>query len=261
MENSVMTAILLFIIGAIVGSFLNVCIYRLPRKESIMAPRSFCPSCRAAILWYYNIPILSFLMLRGRCKFCRGRIPPRYLIVEVLSGVVCVLFFLGFGLTIKFFILWFFSNALIVVSFIDLEFLEIPDAITLPGIAAGLCLATLYPPLINEVRGVYSFLNSFIGVIAGGGSIYLLGFIGEFIFKKEAMGGGDVKLLAMIGSFIGWKLVILTFFLAPFFGSIVGIALKIKEGKATIPYGPHLSLAALVAVFYGEDILRKFFLL
>jgi len=256
-----MTIIFLFIIGTIAGSFMNVCIYRLPRKESIITPRSRCPSCGAGIPWFDNVPVLSFLFLRGRCRFCKKRISPKYIIVEVLSGLICVLLFLHFGLSAKFFILWCLSSALVVASFIDLRFHEIPDIITLPGIIIGLLLAVLYPPLMGKVRNFPSLLDSLLGVLAGGGSIYLAGFIGEFIFKKESMGGGDVKLLAMIGSFIGWKLVVFTFFLAPFFGSLVGIALKIKEGKDIIPYGPHLSLAAFVAILYGEEILRKLFLI
>ncbi|UCD54637.1 MAG: prepilin peptidase [Candidatus Omnitrophota bacterium] len=254
-----MMIIFLFIIGTMAGSFMNVCIYRMPRKQSIVTPPSRCPSCGARIPWFDNVPILSFLILRGKCRFCKKRISARYIIVEALSGFICVLLFLYFGLTAKFFILWFLLSALIVASFIDLRFHEIPDIITLPGIILGLLLAGLYPPLMGKTGHLSSLLNSLLGILAGGGSIYLAGFIGEFIFKKEAMGGGDVKLLAMIGSFIGWKLAIFTFFLAPFFGSLVGITLKIKHGREIIPYGPHLSLAALVAILYGEQILRKLF--
>jgi leader peptidase (prepilin peptidase)/N-methyltransferase len=253
--------VFLFIIGAFAGSFMNVCIYRLPRGESIVTPASHCPSCGKSIPWFDNIPILSFLILRGRCRFCKKKISARYIIVEALSGAVCVLLFLYFGLTAKFFILWFLSSALIVASFIDLRFHEIPDVITLPGIVIGIVLAGLYPPLMGKAGNLSSFLDSVFGVLVGGGSIYLAGFIGEFIFKKESMGGGDVKLLAMIGAFIGWKLAVFTFFFAPFFGSIVGIALKVKHGKDIIPYGPHLSLAAFVAILYGEKILEKLFLL
>ncbi|NQU95874.1 MAG: prepilin peptidase [Candidatus Omnitrophica bacterium] len=254
-----MIIVLSFIIGAISGSFMNVCIYRLPRKESVVRPRSHCPSCARAIPWYDNVPILSFLMLAGKCRFCKKRISVVYPIVEILSGLICVLLFLTFGLTVKFFILWYFLSALVVVSFIDLRIHEIPDEITLSGIALGMVAAALYPPLLGKVGHLSSLLDSFLGVIVGGGSIYLLGFIGEFIFKKEAMGGGDVKLLAMIGAFLGWKLAIFTFFLAPLSGSIVGITLKIKKGEEIIPYGPHLSLAAVIALFYGERLLRGLF--
>lgn len=255
-----MNLIFFFIIGAIVGSFMNVCIYRLPKGESIVRPRSHCTSCAKTIAWYDNIPVLSFLILGGKCRFCKEKISLKYPIVEILSGIMCALLFLRFGPTPKFFIFWYFVSALIVVSFIDLSIMEIPDVISVSGIVLGLFVATLYPPLMGATTNVSSFLNSFLGIIVGGASIYALGFIGEFIFKKEAMGGGDIKLLAMIGAFLGWKLVLLTFFLAPFFGSIVGITLKIKKGKEIMPYGPHLSLAALVALFWGESIIRKLFL-
>ncbi len=255
-----MIIIFLFIIGAIFGSFMNVCIYRLPRKESIVFPRSRCPLCGTAIRWFDNIPVLSYIFLRGKCRSCGGRISPRYVAVEILSGIMCALLFLHFGFTPKYLILFYFTGALIVVSFVDLKIHEIPDEITLSGIVLGLFLSALYPPLMNKTGVFSSLLNSALGVVAGGGSIYILGYIGEFIFKKEAMGGGDVKLLAMIGAFLGWKLAIFTFFLAPFFGSFAGVILKLKEGKDIIPYGPYLSLAAVVAIFFGEKILNRLFL-
>lgn len=256
-----MTIFLFFIFGLMAGSLMNVCIYRLPRKESIVTPRSHCTRCGKSIPWYDNIPVLSFLLLKGRCRFCEKRISFVYPTVEILSGAMCALLFLRFGLTANFFILWFFTSALIVVSFIDLKVREIPDEITLPGIALGLALSALYPGLLGESARFPAFLNSLLGVIAGGGSIYALGFLGEFIFKKEAMGGGDVKLLAMIGAFLGWKLTIFTFFLAPVFGSMVGIVMKIKKGEDIIPYAPHLSLAAVAALFYGKEIIQKVFLI
>ncbi|MBN1353249.1 MAG: prepilin peptidase [Candidatus Omnitrophica bacterium] len=254
-----MEIIFVFILGAVAGSFMNVCIYRLPKGESIITPRSHCPLCGTAIKWYDNVPVLSFLVLRGKCRACKKRISARYIIVETISGFISVFLFIRFGLTPDFFIFWYLSCMLIICSFIDLEIREIPDAITLSGMPIGLFLAALYPPLLDKTDHLGSFLDSFIGIIAGGGSIYLMGFLGEFIFKREAMGGGDVKLLAMIGAFIGWKLVILAFFLAPIFGSIAGIVLKIRRGEDIIPYGPHLSLAALVAVFWGREIVGKLF--
>jgi len=250
----------LFVLGTIAGSFMNVCIYRLPRKESVVRPPSHCPSCGKGIAWFDNIPVFSFLILKGKCRACKEKISPRYLFVEILSGVVCVLLFLRFNLAPEFFIFWYLLSALTVISFVDFQIQEIPDEITLSGIILGLLAAALYPPLMGKVKILPSVLVSFLGVIAGGGSIYVLGFLGEFIFKKEAMGGGDVKLMAMIGAFLGWKLALFTFFLAPFFGSIAGIALKIKEGREVIPYGPYLSLAAVVAIFFGDEILKKLFL-
>ena len=145
--------------------------------------------------------------------------------------------------------------------FYKLEFQEIPDKITLPGILIGLIAATAYPALLKETTNFSSFLNSFLGILAGGGSLYLLGFLGEVIFKKQAMGGGDIKLLAMVGAFIGWKLTILAFFLAPFFGVIIGIIAKVKHGKEVNPYGPYLSLGTLLSIFYGEEIIKRIFLI
>jgi len=256
-----MSLVLLFIAGIIAGSFMNVCIYRMPKKESIVRPRSHCAFCGKTIPWHDNIPILSFILLKARCRFCKGKISFVYPVVEMLSGLIPIFLFLRFGITGKFFILWFFFSALIVISFIDLKTREIPDEITLPGIILGLTLSALYPPLMGKTAWLPSSLNSLLGIVAGSGAIYILGFLGELAFKKEAMGFGDVKLMAMIGAFLGWKLTIFTFFLAPLFGSLVGLALRIKRGEELIPYGPHLSLAAFVAVFYGDAILRRLFLI
>ena len=145
-------------------------------------------------------------------------------------------------------------------TFIDFERHEIPDIITLPGIGIGLILSFLYPELLSKTGPLASLFDSLLGVVVGGGSLYLMGFFGEIVFKKEAMGGGDIKLLAMIGSFLGWKIALLTFFVAPFFGAITGLILKIKEGKEIIPYGPYLSLGALVSLLWGENIIRFLFI-
>jgi leader peptidase (prepilin peptidase)/N-methyltransferase len=245
--------------GAVAGSFMNVCIYRLPKAESIITPGSYCPSCKQPIQWFDNIPLVSFVILRGRCRSCRSAISWRYFAAEALSGFFCTALFMKFGLSPEFFIYFYLTGALIVASFIDLRIYEIPDAITLPGIVIGVCVASAYPGLMGAEKNLHSFLSSLLGVFAGGGSMYALGFIGEFIFKREAMGGGDVKLLAMIGAFVGWKLALFTFFLAPFFGSVVGIILRLKEGKDIIPYGPYISLAAFVAIMYGKEILYRLF--
>ncbi|MFC1576090.1 prepilin peptidase [Candidatus Omnitrophota bacterium] len=252
-------AFVIFIFGLIAGSFMNVCIYRIPKKESIVTPPSHCPSCGKVIPWFDNIPLVSFIVLMGKCRFCKTKISLRYPLVELISGAVAAVLFLYFGFTGKFFIMWYLSAALIVISFIDIKIQEIPDEITLSGIILGLLLAVLYPAFLGKTARLPALLDSFLGVIAGGGSIYILGFLGEFVFKKEAMGGGDVKLLAMIGAFLGWKLAIFTFFLAPFFGAVVGITLKIKEGREIIPYGPYLSLAALVAMLWGNEIIDALF--
>jgi len=145
---------------------------------------------------------------------------------------------------------------LVVISFVDLKIQEIPDEITLPGIVIGVIICSIFPGVIRQESNLSGLINSVLGMLAGGGVIYAMGLIGKALFKKEAMGGGDVKLMAMLGAFLGWKLIILTFFLAPFFGSIVGIILKIKNKAEILPYGPHLSLAAIVALMWGEQILK-----
>ncbi|MDD5439906.1 MAG: prepilin peptidase [Candidatus Omnitrophica bacterium] len=248
----------LILLGLIVGSFLNVCIYRLPRSESLVRPRSHCPHCRHILAWYENIPVVSFVVLRGRCKKCRNKISWRYPVVELMTAGLLIVLFLAFGLTVKSAILFALFASLIVATFIDFERQEIPDVITLPGIILGLVVVAAYPALLGKMRSE-ALLDSLLGIVAGGGSLYAIGFLGEIVFKKEAMGGGDIKLLAMVGAFIGWKLVLVTFFLAPFFGSCAGIIAKLREGKEIIPYGPYLSFAALISVLWGEKILGFLF--
>ena len=249
------SALFVFIVGSIVGSFLNVCIYRLPREKSIVSPRSHCPHCKKSIGWYDNVPFLSYLFLKGRCRFCHKRISFQYVLVEGITALAFLVVYLNFGLSGRSLIYAGWFGALIAASFIDLEHQIIPDEISLGGLAVGLLVSVFYPPL-HQVSGWWpSLWRSAVGAFVGGGSIYLIGLVGNFIFKKESMGGGDVKLLAMIGSVLGWKMTLLTFFIAPFFGSVVGIILKIREGAEIIPYGPFLSLGSIVALLWGEVIL------
>ncbi len=249
----------MFIFGAIVGSFLNVCIYRIPKGKSVVVPGSHCPNCGAGIKWFDNIPILSYIILGGKARCCRARISPRYLIVEALTAAMFLVLFLFFGLSAKFFAYLILICALVIATFVDFEIQEIPDEVSLGGLAVGLLLSVIFPSIFNEPSRGHSFLNSFLGAVAGGATIYAMGMLGEFAFKKEAMGGGDVKLLAMIGSFIGWKMVLLAFFIAPLFGSIVGVIVKIRQGKDIIPYGPYLSLAAVTSILWGDRILSFLF--
>jgi leader peptidase (prepilin peptidase)/N-methyltransferase len=254
-----MMYVFIFLMGSIIGSFLNVCIYRLPKGRSIIFPGSHCPNCTAKIYWYDNIPILSYIILGGKARCCNAKISFRYFIVEVLTAIAFLVLFICFGLTPKFFAYSILASGLIIATFVDFEVQEIPDEVSIGGLIVGLILSAIFPSILNESSRFGGFLNSFLGALAGGATIYLMGVLGEFAFKKEAMGGGDVKLLAMIGSFIGWKLVLLTFFIAPLFGSVVGIILKICEGKDVIPYGPYLSMAAVVAILWGDRILRALF--
>jgi len=254
-----MINVFVFVFGAIVGSFLNVCIYRLPKGRSIIVPGSHCPNCGEKIHWFDNIPILSYIILFGKARCCKAKISLRYLIVEILTGIAFLAIFIAFGLNAKFFAYLAFISGLIVATFVDFEIQEIPDEVSIGGLIVGLVLSVVFPSILNETSRANGLINSFFGALAGGAMIYGMGMLGELAFKKEAMGGGDVKLLAMIGAFIGWKLTILTFFIAPLFGSVVGIILKIREGKDIIPYGPYLSLAAVFSVFFGDKLLRLLF--
>ena len=251
--------IFIFILGASLGSFLNVCIYRLPRGESIAYPSSHCVHCNHAIPWFDNIPFLGYILLRGRCRFCARPISIRYVTVELITGVLFLLFYISFGFGILFLQYSILALALILSSAVDLEYQLIPDVVTIPGMLIGLLIAVLFPGILGYTNRIGGFLYSLTGILVGGGSVYLLGVLGEFIFKKEAMGGGDVKLLAMIGAFLGWKSVLLVFFLAPFSGAAVGIVTKLKKGENIIPYGPHISIAAIIAIFFSERILNYLF--
>ena len=250
--------IFVFMFGAIVGSFLNVCIYRLPKNQSIVFPASHCTTCNRGLFWHDNIPILSYMSLRGRCRFCSAKISPRYIIVEFLTATLFLLLYIVFGFSVKFFAYAAFTAGLTISTFVDFEIQEIPDQISIGGAVLGLALAIAFPVMFDTVSRFQSFSNSLLGLLAGGGSIYAMGVLGKMVFKKEAMGGGDVKLMAMIGAFLGWKLVIFTFFVAPLFGAVVGIILKLKDGREIIPYGPYLSLAAMIAILFGNKILGMF---
>jgi len=244
-----LTYVFFFFLGTIIGSFLNVCIYRLPRGESIVSPRSHCPHCQKIIRWFDNIPLFSFIFLRQRCRYCKGKISWRYFLVELITGIILAFLWAKFHYSWFFPAFFVFSAALVVISFVDLEFLLIPDIITYPGIALGLLVGSFYS----------SFLNSVLGCLIGGSFFFLLAHVGQFIFKREALGGGDIKLMAMIGAFLGVINGFVTIFLASLVGTVVGltlIILKLKSRKDVIPFGPFLSLGALMTLFGGEAILR-----
>ena len=239
------------IIGAMVGSFLNVCICRLPEGESIVTPRSHCPHCQKLIRFYDNIPLLSYLLLRGKCRSCRAPISIQYPIVEGVTALGSLVLFLKFGLTWEYLVYFLFLSALIVITVIDLYHQIIPDVISLPGIGIGLLASLVLPGLTP--------LNSLTGVLLGGGSLFLVATLYQWFFKREGMGGGDVKLLAMVGAFLGWKAVILTILFSSFIGSIIGIifiTVKGKDLKYAIPFGPFLALGAVLSLFLGEEIVR-----
>ena len=240
-----------FVFGAVVGSFLNVCIYRLPRNESPVFPASHCPRCDAAIRPYDNIPILSYLVLGGRCRSCKSGISPQYPVVELVNALLTLFLFMQFGLSLTSLFLFLFCSSLVVITFIDLEHRIIPDVISLPGIIVGFVSSFFLPWL--------SWQSSLIGILAGGGSLLTVAFIYQLVTKKEGMGGGDIKLLAMMGAFLGWKAVPFIIFASSLAGSVIGITLMLvqkKDSKLAIPFGPFLAFGAILYVFFGKEIIH-----
>lgn len=251
--------IFLFLIGLVVGSFLNVCIHRLPRGESIVRPRSYCPKCGKPIAWFDNIPLLSFFILRGHCRHCLVRISFRYPAVELLSGLIWLGSWKASGGVPIFWIGTLFLSLLLVVTAADFETGLIPDTVSFFGMAAGLAASFFCPNLHGTLSGLVALERSAIGLAIGGGLIYVIGLAGDWIFQRESMGGGDVKLLAMAGSFLGWEKVLLTFFTAPLVALPFALYQRWVKKEEVIPYGPFLSLAAAVQFFYG-GIFWKLFL-
>ena len=248
----------IFIFGTIIGSFLNVCIVRLseedPKKRSVVFPRSHCLSCKKTIPWYDNIPLVSFLMLGCKCRFCKIAISGRYFLVELLTGLAFVGFYKFFGLTpilVPYLVM---LCGFIISTFVDIEHRIIPDEISIGGMVVGFIFSFFIPELHGATSAWLSAGRSLLGILVGGGAIYGMGLIGDFIFKKESMGGGDVKFMAMVGAFLGWKLALLAFFIAPFFGAIFGIIVKIRTKESLIPYGPFLAAGSLIALFFSQKI-------
>jgi len=243
--------------GLIIGSFLNVCIYRIPREQSIVHPPSSCTACGAPIKPWDNIPLLSYLLLAGKCRKCGVKISLRYPVVELLNGVMYAAVVLHFGIGWYLPLLFALVSAMVVITFIDLDFQIIPDVITLPGMFIGLAAAHFLLPDPFARYSVLGFSNSLIGLFAGGVSFYLIA-----ILSKGGMGGGDVKMMAMVGAFMGWKGVFLTTLVGSLTGSLVGIALMIFKGKGRktkIPFGPFLALGSLVTLFFGRTIIDWYF--
>jgi leader peptidase (prepilin peptidase) / N-methyltransferase len=238
----------LSLLGLSVGSFLNVCVHRLPRRQSLVHPGSRCPHCGYVLRWYDNIPVVSYLLLRGRCRVCRESIAIRYPALELATLLLFLVHGAVFGWSALLVVRLLFACAMVVLFAIDLEHHLLPDVITLPGIVAGLLFSIVLPPGI---------VDSLLGVLVGGGVLWL---IGEAYYRysgQEGMGGGDVKMLAMIGAFLGWKLVLVTLVLSSVAGSLIGvvvIALKRGGMKYALPYGTFLALGALAASLVGERL-------
>ncbi|WP_420208642.1 prepilin peptidase [Candidatus Electronema sp. JC] len=240
-----------FIFGALVGSFLNVVIFRLPDdSQSVIFPASHCPKCSTKLRWFENIPILSWLALRGRCRTCKAPISLQYPVVELCMALLSGALYRNFGPSFALFYYFLFAAALLAVIFIDLHHQIIPDTISLPGIVIGF-LGSFFNPLVT-------WQQAGLGILIGGGILYAVAAGYVLLTGKDGMGGGDIKLLAMIGAFLGWQSLLYVVFASSLTGSVIGglsLLLQKKDSQTRIPFGPFLSLAALSWLFFQDSIL------
>ncbi|MDA8083656.1 MAG: prepilin peptidase [Nitrospiraceae bacterium] len=240
-------------VGLVIGSFLNVCIYRIPRGQSIVFPASHCTACDAPIRPWDNIPVISFLLLGGRCRKCGEGISFRYPLVEASNAFLYCAVLWRFGIGWSSLVYAALVSALIVITFIDLDFQIIPDRITLTGIPVGLLFGSLLLPDPFLRADLLGFKASLAGFLAGGGMFYLIA-----VLSRGGMGGGDIKMMAMVGALMGWKAVLLTTFVGSLTGSVVGIFLMVVKGqgrKTKVPFGPFLALGTLATLFYAQEVL------
>ena len=243
-----------FIFGLCIGSFLNVCIYRIPESKSIVHPGSTCPSCGTPIRFYDNIPVLSYVALRGKCRHCKASISFRYPVVELLSGLFAVSTVLKYGITLEAAVYYAFIAALLAITFIDIDHQIIPDVITLPGIPVFFAASFVLPNI--------TLVESVLGILIGGGSLFLVAWLYHLVTKKEGMGGGDIKLLGMMGAVIGWKGVLFTIFVASAIGTICGILIILKARKTmklAVPFGPFLAIGGIAYIFFGPQFISWYF--
>lgn len=243
--------VFVFILGCCLGSFFNVVIYRLPAKLSIVQPGSHCPQCSRPIAFYDNIPLISYLILMGKCRHCRAPISFRYPTVEALTGTIALLLFQQYGFSMQLLGESIFVSLLILIAFIDLDTFTIPNILSLPGIAAGLAFSFLTPRL--------SWQDSLLGILLGGGFLYAVAVAYQFFRRQEGLGGGDIKLLAMIGAFLGSAGVLFTIMLASVVGAMAGIAVmrRTRAGlTAMVPFGPFLSLGAICYLVWGQSLVH-----
>lgn len=253
--SQLFVGIMIFLIGLIIGSFSNVCIYRIPRNESLIKPGSHCPQCNKPIPFYDNIPLISYLFLKGKCRYCGKPIHPQYPIVELATGLFYLALYLFYGLQPITIVYMFLCSVLIIISFIDLKERIIPDVLSVPLIIVGFILSFFLRNL--------STIDSLLGILAGGGSLLIIAVFGTYLFKKEAMGGGDVKLAAMLGAFLGWQLILLSLFLGFFLGAFIGVIVMVTtKGKSDIvPFGPFIALGALISIFWGQFIIHWYLMI
>ncbi len=246
--------LIVFAAGLCIGSFLNVCIYRIPESKSIVTPPSSCPSCGYRIRYYDNIPIASYLFLRGKCRQCHARISLRYPMVELLTGLFALWVFFRLGLSLQALVYFAFIATLLVITFIDIDHRIIPDVISLPGIPVFFLASFAVPSL--------TYKESLMGILLGGGILYAVAWTYLFLTKREGMGGGDIKLLAMMGGLIGWKGVFFTIFVSSAIGTVTGLAIMIatrKNMKLAVPFGPFLAMGAVIYIFFGQEMILWYF--
>lgn len=273
--NPAETGVFVFMFGLCIGSFLNVCIVRWPKNESVVKGRSHCPACRVTLPWYENIPVLSFLVLRGKCRHCKAKISFRYPLVELVTAGSFLALYLCYGVTAHFFFYAYFIASLIVATFADFECQIIPDEVSFTGILIALTASFFFPALHGEMDKRLALADSAGGMLGGVWLIWGIAMLGQVLFRKEAMGGGDLKLLAMIGAFIGFERTILTFFIAPLLALPVALVIKLKPSPAdavilpqgakagteesmpagAIAFGPYLAMGSLVSMAFGNKIL------
>lgn len=261
LEFQVLIKILIFLMGMCVGSFLNVCIYRIPLEKSIVFPSSECPNCNQKLSAIDMIPVLGYIILKGKCRYCKNPISARYPLVELLTGLIWLLIYSKYGLSIETAALVFLYTLLIPVVFIDLKYMIIPNGLVLAGLIGGIVLS-LYHIFISPFSLYESTLwyTPLLGMISASGILLFIAIIGFIIYKNDgAMGMGDVKLFIPIGMFLGWKLALFTLFLSIMLGGIISIFLlifKIKDRKSAIPFGPFIVIATYITGLYGNQILK-----
>lgn len=238
-----------FVLGCCLGSFFNVVIHRLPAGESLVSPGSCCPTCKHRIAFYDNIPLLSYLLLKGKCRYCRVGISIRYPLVEAVTGGLAFFLFRLHGLDVQFFIELFLVSVLVIITFIDLDTYTIPNTLSLGGLIIGVVLSFFSERV--------SWFDSLLGLLIGGGFLYLIAIGYEFLRHQEGLGMGDVKLMGMIGAFVGWPGVVFTTLAASLLGTLVGgiVMWRSRKGLATmLPFGPFLSIGAVCYLFWGEGL-------
>jgi leader peptidase (prepilin peptidase)/N-methyltransferase len=246
--------ILIFIIGLILGSFYNICIVRIPQQMSFVSPRSHCSSCKRTLQVYDLIPVVSYLLLKGKCRYCNVRISLRYPIVELLTGILFGGLYFKYSFTLSFFVYAVLTSVLLVAAFIDIEHRIIPNGLVL----FGSIIALVFDILQLHVN----WLDGLLGMLVGGGILLLIALLSLILLKKEGMGGGDVKLMGMIGLFLGWRLTLLTLVLSIYIGGFIGgivLLARWKKADDYIPYGPFIALGTLITMFFGNEILLWYF--